>query len=191
MAAETELRELIASRREGVLGTIKRGGLRQLSNILYLPDPGGRTVRISTTADRLKARVLARDPRAVLHVTGDNFWAYAVAEGHAALTPAAAGPGDEACRELLEVHSAFYGPQDQDAFFTEMIARRRLVIRLSLDRVYGVIATGGRRPLPVSGSAPRLPGRSDAAAGRVRLAGGQPPSAAGCGRAGHGRRGRG
>ena len=27
MAAETELRELIASRREGVLGTIKRGGL--------------------------------------------------------------------------------------------------------------------------------------------------------------------
>ena len=48
------------------------------------------------------------------------------------------------------------------------------MIRLSLDRVYGVIATGGRRPLPVSGSAPRLPGRSDAAAGRVRLAGGQP-----------------
>ena len=135
MAAETELRELIASRREGVLGTIKRGGLPQLSNILYLPDPGGRTVRISTTADRLKARVLARDPRAVLHVTGDNFWAYAVAEGHATLTSAAADAGDEACRELLEVHSAFYGPQDQDAFFTEMIARRRLVIRLSLDRV--------------------------------------------------------
>ena len=174
MAAETELRELIASRREGVLGTIKRGGLPQLSNVLYLPEPGGRTVRISTTADRLKARVLARDPRAVLHVTGDNFWAYAVAEGHATLTSAAADPGDEACRELLEVHSAFYGPHDQDAFFTEMIARRRLVIRLSLDRVYGVIATGGRRPLPVSGSAPRLPGRSDAAAGRVRLVGGQP-----------------
>jgi PPOX class probable F420-dependent enzyme len=107
MATETELRELIASRREGVLGTIKRGGLPQLSNVLYLPEPGGRTVRISTTADRLKARVLARDPRAVLHVTGDSFWAYAVAEGHATLTPAAADPGDEACRELLEVHSAF------------------------------------------------------------------------------------
>jgi hypothetical protein len=45
-----------------------------------------------------------------------------------------------------------------------MIARRRLVIRLSLASGYGVIATGGRRPLPVSGSAPRLPGRSDAAA---------------------------
>ena len=98
MAAESELWDLIASGREGVLGTVKRGGLPQLSNVLYLPEPGGRTVRISTPADRLKARVLARDPRAVLHVTGDSFWAYAVAEGQATLTPAAAEPGDEILR---------------------------------------------------------------------------------------------
>jgi PPOX class probable F420-dependent enzyme len=163
MAAETELWDLIASRREGVLGTVKRGCLPQLTNVLYLPEPGGRTVRISTTADRLKARVLARDPRAVLHVSGDNFWAYAVAEGHAALTPTAAEPDDEACRELLEVHSAFYGPQDKDAFFAEMIARRRLVIRLGLERVYGVIASAGRRPLPVPAGAPRLPGQWNSA----------------------------
>ena len=155
MAAEGELWDLIASGREGVLATIRRGGLPQLSNVLYLPGAGGRTVRISTTADRLKARILARDPRAVLHVSGDNFWAYAVAEGHAALTPAAAEPGDEACRELLEVHSAFYGPQDQDAFFAEMIARRRLVIRLDLDHVYGVIASGGPRPVPAAAGTPR------------------------------------
>src|ERR1700679_2405851 len=143
MAAESELWDLIARGREGVLGTVKRGGLPQLSNVLYLPEPGGRTVRISTTADRLKARVLARDPRAVLHVTGDTFWPYAVAEGHATLTPAAANPGDEACGELLDVHSAFYGPQEEDAFFAEMIARQRLVIRLRLERVYGVISSGG------------------------------------------------
>jgi len=150
MASEFELWDLVASGREGVLGTVKRGGLPQLSNVLYLPEPGGRTVRISTTADRLKARVLARDPRAVLHVTGDSFWAYAVAEGRATLTPAAVDPGDEACRELLEVHSAFYGSQDEDAFFAEMITRRRLVIRLDLEHVYGVIAAGGRRPLPAA-----------------------------------------
>jgi PPOX class probable F420-dependent enzyme len=87
MATETELWGLITSRREGVLTTIRRDGLPQLSNVLYLPGPGGRTARISTTADRLKARILARDPRAVLHVTGDNLWAYAVAEGYATLTP--------------------------------------------------------------------------------------------------------
>ena len=148
MASEAELWGLITAGRQGVLATVKRGGLPQLSNVLSLPGQGGRTVRISTTADRLKARVLSRDPRAVLHVSGGDFWAYAVAEGHAILTPAAADPADEACRELLEVHSAFYGPQDKDTFFAEMIARRRLVIKLALDRVYGVITTGGPRPRP-------------------------------------------
>jgi PPOX class probable F420-dependent enzyme len=157
MPADRDLRELIASRRQGVPATVKRGGLPQLTNVLYLPGPGGRTARISTTAGRLKARVLARDPRAVLHVTGDSFRAYAAAEGHAALTPPAAQPGDQACRELLEVHSAFYGPQDQDTFFTEMITRQRLVIRLRLDRVHGVITTAGPRPLPTPTSTPRLP----------------------------------
>lgn len=154
MAAESELWDLIARGSEGVLVTVKRGGLPQLSNVLYLPEPDGRTVRISTTVDRLKARVLARDPRAVLHVTGDSFWAYAVAEGHATLTPTAADPSDEACRELLEVHSAFYGPQDEDAFFAEMVTRRRLVIRLDLEYVYGVIAAAGRCP-PRPGSEDR------------------------------------
>lgn len=155
MATQTELRTLITDNREGVLGTINRNGLPQLSNVLYLPGPGGDTVRISTTADRLKARNLTRDPRAVLHVTGNDFWAYAVAEGHTTLTPPAATPGDQACRELLDVHSAFYGPQDEDLFFTEMITRRRLVIQLSLDHVYGIIAPAGNRPLPVLGAPPR------------------------------------
>jgi PPOX class probable F420-dependent enzyme len=156
MATETELRALIAAGREGVLATINRSGLPQLTNVLYLPGPGGRTARISTTADRLKARNLARDPRAVLHVTGASFWAYAVAEGPVTLSTPAAEPGDEACAELLEVHSAFYGPQDQDEFFAEMIARERLVIRLGLDRVYGIITSGGRRPLAVSADAPEV-----------------------------------
>jgi hypothetical protein len=47
---------------------------------------------------------------------GPSFWAYAVASGPVTLSPAAAEPADEACRELLEVHSAFYGPQDEDEF---------------------------------------------------------------------------
>jgi PPOX class probable F420-dependent enzyme len=154
MATEAELRALIAAGREGVLATINRSGLPQLTNVLYLPGPGGRTARISTTADRLKAANLARDPRGVLHVTGPSFWAYAAAEGHVTLSPPAGEPGDEACRDLLEVHSAFYGLQDEDEFFAEMIARQRLVIRLGLNRVHGVITSAGRRPLPVSADAP-------------------------------------
>jgi hypothetical protein len=40
MATETELWDPIASRRKGVLGTIKRSGLPQLTSVLCLPEPG-------------------------------------------------------------------------------------------------------------------------------------------------------
>ena len=48
-------------------------------------------VRISTTAYRLKARNLARDPRAALHASGQDFWHYAVAMGDVTLGLVAAG----------------------------------------------------------------------------------------------------
>jgi PPOX class probable F420-dependent enzyme len=148
MATERELWELVASRRQAILATVNPDGLPQLSNVLYVPQAGGRSVRISTTADRRKARNLARDARAVLHVSGDDFWAFAVAEGQATLSPVATEAGDEACQELLSVHTAFYGTFEHDAFFADMVANRRLVVRLDLTRVYGIIAPGGRRPQP-------------------------------------------
>jgi len=97
MTDETDFWNLIATGREAVLSTINRSGLPQLSNVLYLPATDGRAVRISTTADRLKARNLTRDPRAVLHVAGDNFWAYAVAEGHGGLAAPIYGSDGEIC----------------------------------------------------------------------------------------------
>jgi PPOX class probable F420-dependent enzyme len=140
--------QLVESEREGVLATIKRDGRPQLSNVLYAIEPGTRTARISTTSNRAKARNLSRDPRAALHVTGDNnFWAYAVAEGEASLSAVAARAGDQACRELLAVHSSFYGALEPEAFYEEMIANKRLVITIHLDHVYGIIAAGGRRPV--------------------------------------------
>lgn len=70
MTDETDFWKLIAAGREAVLATINRSGLPQLSNVLYLPAAGGHTVRISTTADRLKARNLSRDPRSLRSGTG-------------------------------------------------------------------------------------------------------------------------
>jgi hypothetical protein len=109
-------------------------------------------VRISTTADRLKARNLARDPRAALHVPGQDFWHYAVAEGDVTLSAVAAVPGDDACRELLAVHAAFYGEQDADSVSADMIVARRLVVRLQVSHLYGVLTTAGARPVPRAGS---------------------------------------
>jgi hypothetical protein len=107
--------------------------------VLYVWDADERTARVSTTADRVKGRILARDPHAALHVAGDHFWSYAVAECDAELSAVALTPGDEACRELLRVHSAFYGELDETAFFAQMIEARRLVVRLHVRRLYGVL----------------------------------------------------
>ena len=144
--SEESLWELVFTNREAVLATTKRDGRPQLSNVLYVIDRDTRMLRISTTEERAKTRNLRRDPRAVLHITGDNFWEYSVVEGDATLSPVAATPGDEACQKLLAVHSSFYGELDPESFYREMIENKRLVVEIPLERVYGIIATGGRRP---------------------------------------------
>lgn len=152
MATEDDLWQLVEGERQGVLATVAGNGRPQLSNVLYIPDAGGRVVRMSTTADRVKARNLGRDPRAALHVAGRDFWHYAVAEGSVTMSAVASASGDEACRELLAAHSALYGELDPDAFYPEMIAARRLIVRLRVTHLYGVMTTAGRRPLPPPGA---------------------------------------
>lgn len=139
MADEQQLLDLIANSQEGILAAVSGTGYPHLTNVLYVWDPDERTARVSTTADRVKARILRRDPCAALHVAGSHFFAYAVAECDAQSSEVASTPGDEACRELLEVHSAFYGEQDKTVFFQQMIDARRLVVRLRVRRLYGVV----------------------------------------------------
>jgi PPOX class probable F420-dependent enzyme len=129
---------IVDDNREGVLATIGKSGRPQLSNILYVWDPEQRTARISTTADRVKARNLRRDPRAALYVAGPHFWAWVVADGDVELIGPTTTPGDEAGRELLQVQSAFYGQQDEPEFFQQMVAARRLVIGLKVNHTYGL-----------------------------------------------------
>jgi PPOX class probable F420-dependent enzyme len=139
MADERELLDLIGNRREGILAGVTRQGYPHLTNIRYVWDPGRRIARVSTTADRVKGRIFRRDPHAALHVPGDHFFSYAVAECDAELSDVATRPGDDASRELLEVHSAFYDNLDEDEFYAQMVEARRLVVRLHVRRVYGVL----------------------------------------------------
>jgi PPOX class probable F420-dependent enzyme len=140
MPDEQQLLNLIATNSQGILAAVTRAGHPHLTNVLYVWDPAQRTARVSTTADRVKARILRRDRRAALHVPGSHFWSYAVAECDANVSDVATSAGDETCRELLEVHSAFYGKiADEAAFFAQMIEARRLVVRLQVKRLYGVL----------------------------------------------------
>jgi PPOX class probable F420-dependent enzyme len=138
MADEQQLLDLIADGRQGILAAVTRDGYPHLTNVLYVWDAQERIARVSTTADRVKGRILRRDHHAALHVAGPHFWSYAVAVCDAQASDIAATPGDAACRELLRVHSAFYGEVDEQQFFREMIKAKRLVLRLRVRRLYGI-----------------------------------------------------
>ncbi|MGH9084078.1 MAG: PPOX class F420-dependent oxidoreductase [Acidimicrobiales bacterium] len=125
--------------RRGVLVTLKRDGRPQLSNIAYALGSDG-VVRISITEDRAKTKNLRRDPRASLHVTRDDFYAYVVLEGEAELSPVASAPDDATVDELVEQYKVIAGDHDDwDAFRAAMVADRRLVARLRPTHAYGML----------------------------------------------------
>ncbi|MGN9919639.1 PPOX class F420-dependent oxidoreductase [Micromonospora palomenae] len=141
--ARAALTDLIAGRRVGVLATIKRDGRPQLSNVLYAFDRERELIRVSVTDDRAKTANLRRDPRASFHVSSDDGWAYAVAEARAELTPVAAGPDDPTAEELIGLYRAVQGEHpDWDDFRAAMVAERRLVLRLHVERLYGMPPPG-------------------------------------------------
>jgi PPOX class probable F420-dependent enzyme len=140
IAGDPRMLDLIARNHQGILAAITSAGYPHLTNVLYVWDAERGIARVSTTADRVKGRALRRDPHAALHVSGEHFWQFVVAECDADLSDVAAAPGDDATNELLQVHSAFYGRQlDEESFFRQMIEARRLVVRLRVKRLYGVM----------------------------------------------------
>jgi PPOX class probable F420-dependent enzyme len=137
--AQDALLALLTEHDGGVLVTLKRDGRPQLSNVTHAYDPDERTVRVSLTDDRAKTRNLRRDPRASYHVTSDDRWAYTVAEGTADLTPVARDPHDETVEELIRLYRDVQGEHpDWDDYRTAMVRDRRLVLRLRVERAYGI-----------------------------------------------------
>lgn len=134
----TALHDLVASKQHGVLTTIKRDGRPQLSNVVYAFGPD-EVIRISVTDGRAKTANLRRDPRASLHVSRDDFWAYAVAEGTARLLPVATAADDPTVDALVELYRAVAGEHDDwDEYRRAMVADRRLVVELPVERFYGM-----------------------------------------------------
>ncbi|MFF1549332.1 PPOX class F420-dependent oxidoreductase [Streptomyces sp. NPDC058291] len=136
---QNALLALLDEGRGGVLVTLKRDGRPQLSNVShrYYPDEG--VIRISVTDDRAKTRNLRRDPRASYHVTAPDRRAYTVAEATADLTPVAADPYDETVEELVRLYRDVLGEHpDWEDYRAAMVRDRRLVLRLRVERAYGI-----------------------------------------------------
>ena len=130
---------LIGGNSLGGLATIKRDGRPQLSNVSYYFDPRSLTIQVSITEPRAKTRNLRRDPRASIHVSSDDGWSYAVAEGDATLTPPAASPDDDTVEALIALYRNIAGEHpDWDDYRRAMVDDRRVVLTLPIAHLYGM-----------------------------------------------------
>ncbi|MFI6211784.1 PPOX class F420-dependent oxidoreductase [Nocardia brasiliensis] len=122
-----------------VLTTIRRNGRPQLSNVLHVIGADGR-IRISLTADRAKYHNLVREPWAAIHVTRADFFAYAVVEAIASVTPVAADPHDATVEALVDYYRAANGEHpDWDDYRRAMVADRRALALLTPTHAYGML----------------------------------------------------
>lgn len=130
---EQEARDFVANSNRGVLATIKRDGRPQLSNIVYALDTDGK-IKISTTRDRAKVANLRRDDRASLAVQGDSWYQYIVVEARCEVLDQNVG-GD--LRRLYEMVAGKPHP-DWDEFDRAMLAEGRVLLSLTIERLYPV-----------------------------------------------------
>jgi PPOX class probable F420-dependent enzyme len=138
-ATQNALLALLSEGHGGVLVTLKRDGRPQLSNVGHAYYPDERIIRVSITDDRAKTRNLRRDPRASYHVTTSDRRAYTVAEGTADLSPVAQDPYDATVDELVRLYRDVLGEHpDWGDFRAAMVRDGRLVLRLRVERVYGI-----------------------------------------------------
>jgi PPOX class probable F420-dependent enzyme len=136
---DDKLLAVISNNSLGVLATIKRDGRPQLSNVSYHFDPRNLAVQSSITEPRAKTRNLRRDPRASLHVSCDDGWSYAVAEGNAILTPPAASEHDDTVEALIALYRNIAGEHpDWDDYRRAMVDDRRVVMTLPISHLYGM-----------------------------------------------------
>jgi PPOX class probable F420-dependent enzyme len=129
---------LLEQSRIGVLATIKADGRPQLSPVMPYYDRSAGVVYVSMRAGLAKTANLRRDARATLEVTRQDGLAWATAEGTATLI----GPGTERdgpeVQALVDYYRLAAGEHpDWDEYRSTMVADRRVLMVMTVDKVYG------------------------------------------------------
>ena len=134
-----EALDFVRDKRNGILIALKSDGRPQSSNIAYAVGDDD-VIRISVTDGRAKTANLRRDPRATLHVSRDDFWAYAVIEADVTMLPVAQSPDDATVDALVEYYRTVVGEHDDWAEYRQaMVDDRRLLLELHPTRAYGML----------------------------------------------------
>ncbi|NGY62503.1 PPOX class F420-dependent oxidoreductase [Lentzea sp. NEAU-D13] len=131
-------RDLLAESRAGVLATIKQSGVPQLSPVWPFYDRDAGVVYVSADANSAKTANLRRDPRAALEVTSPDGWSWATAEGTVTVTGPGTDPNGPEVQALVDYYRVAVGEHPNwEEYRTVMVADRRVLITIKVDRVYG------------------------------------------------------
>lgn len=130
MDAETA-REFIRQNHHAVLATYRADGSPQMSPVAADVDPDGMIV-VSTRETAIKTKNLRRDPRASLCVMTDGFYGqWVLVDGRATIVSL-----PQAMEGLVEYYRRVAGEHpDWDDYRAAMERERRVLLRISLDRV--------------------------------------------------------
>ncbi|MFW6693946.1 PPOX class F420-dependent oxidoreductase [Streptomyces sp. MAR4 CNX-425] len=131
-------RALLAESRLGVLATLKKDGRPQLSPVMPFYDRDAGVLHVSMTEGRAKTANLRRDPRAALEVTAPDGRSWATAEGAVTLVGPGTDPHGPEVGALVDYYRAAAGEHpDWDEYRAVMVADRRVLMTMAVDRVYG------------------------------------------------------
>jgi PPOX class probable F420-dependent enzyme len=122
--------EFLSENPRAVLATMRADGRPQLSPVVVAVDDDGR-VLVSTRETAIKAKNLARDPRASLCVLNNGFFGeWVQAEGTAELIQL-----PEALPILEDYYRRISGEHpDWDEYREAMRRDKRLIVRITVDR---------------------------------------------------------
>jgi PPOX class probable F420-dependent enzyme len=133
-----DMHALLERSRLGILATIKTDGRPQLSPVMPYYDRAAGVVYVSTAAGLAKTANLRRDPRASLAVTSADGRSWVTAEGTATLIGPGADPDGPEVRALVDYYRAAAGEHpDWAEYRAVMVADRRVLIRMTVEKVYG------------------------------------------------------
>ena len=137
-ATQFDPHTLLTESRIGVLATLRADGRPQLSPVTPYYDRDAGIIYVSIVEGRAKTVNLRRDPRAALEVTSADGWAWATADGTAELIGPGTDPHGPEVEALVDYYRSAAGEHpDWDEYRAVMVADRRVLLALHVERVYG------------------------------------------------------
>jgi PPOX class probable F420-dependent enzyme len=128
----------VRAMKAAIVTSLRKDGSPTSSLIFYALD--GDELLFSTTADRIKAKTLKRDPRIAVAVLDEGApWRYATIEGTAIVNDSDIVPDHIAINRAMRGDPGWNPP---DGYEATLRAQGRVVIRVKPERVSGVVNRG-------------------------------------------------